>query len=176
MIAALALVAACVEPAADGPQVCSRQVTAQFWGWLTNPLDVVIVVDRSPSMADDRARVMALQWMVAEVARIFDAHVAVVSSDLGGAGVPGCVGAGDDARFMRGPTCGLDGAYLRSGARADAGTRDNAAGSTQAATSASAALTRTAPRTGARPGRGRRRACPRPAPRYRPGTARCRCR
>ena len=134
-IGALALAAACTSmpPGGEGPLVCSREDTYHLRAWHPRPVDVLVVVDRSASMADDRERLARFAGGLASVALDTDAHVAVVTSDLGGDGVAGCAGDGDAARFQRAAECGVDDGFVRTGARADLGTLDNAGGDVRGA-------------------------------------------
>ncbi|MBK9033051.1 MAG: hypothetical protein IPL61_17585 [Myxococcales bacterium] len=130
----VAVATACTStPGDDGPAVCSREDTVRFAAWRPHPVDVLVVVDRSASMSDDQEQLARFAGALASVATIYDAHVAVVTSDLGGDGVTGCAGDGDAARFQRATMCGVDGAFVRTNARADDGMLDNAGGDVRAA-------------------------------------------
>lgn len=116
---ALVALAACTEAQSVDPPgelVCSREWQRSFPTSRRPPTDLLFVLDRTPSMADEAAglavNAAALADVLAQVeGGLPDLHVAVVTSDLGGAGVPGCA-AGDGGRFQGGARCGLDGAYL----------------------------------------------------------------
>lgn len=113
---------ACTESPPDAPNVCSAE--EQQWGWVRErpAVDLLIVVDRSPSMADQadalRANLRAFANVLASVeGGLQDLHVAVVTSDLGGAGVPGCDERGDGGAFTDPAPCGVDGGFLRDDGR-----------------------------------------------------------
>ncbi|HVK76512.1 MAG TPA: hypothetical protein VM734_24470 [Kofleriaceae bacterium] len=134
----LVLVGACDDPG-DGPApACTVEARGDGPYLGAVALDVLFIVDRSPSMADQDAqyptRLRELAERVPDLERWTDLgadlHVAVVSSDLGATGVPGCTEDGDRARFVDGGACGIDGRFLRDD-RAPAGLRDrNYAGTT----------------------------------------------
>ncbi len=114
---ALMFAVGCTEDAVDGPFVCTREShrsvpISQPAAW-----DVLYVLDRSASMADQRVTApMAGRWLGAlleGVGAAPDLRLAVVTSDLGGVGVPGCGVGGDRARFEAGTRCGLDDNFIR---------------------------------------------------------------
>lgn len=118
LLAPLALAACTEDPEVDpGPQVCSAAADHTRLIAVVEPADVLFVIDRSPSMADDRddmraqAAEMGRYWD--ELPPHYDLHFAVVSSDLGADGVEGCDAVGDDALLQRAAACGIDGAFLR---------------------------------------------------------------
>lgn len=124
----LAVVAACDEaPVEEEPGVCSAQRTSTFPVSGRVPIDVLVVVDRTASMADDDPLVArGLAQLGAELDRshawLPDVHLAFVTSDLGVEGVDGCDGDGDGGRFQRAAACGIDGGFLRD-VRGGEGTR-----------------------------------------------------
>lgn len=83
-------------------------------------LDLLLVVDTSPSMADEQANLERNLWRMAEVLQstaggLPDVHIAVISADMGtgSAAVAGCTATGDDGRFLAPLDCpGPDGAFL----------------------------------------------------------------
>ncbi len=127
LAALAALAAACTEPAGPDDFVCGREEQRLVPLYQQRLIDLLFVVDRTPSMADQAATLAANAPELANVLQqieggLPDLHVAVVTTDLGGDGVPGC-GAGDGGRFQGGARCGLDGSFLRARGRAD-GTRE----------------------------------------------------
>lgn len=111
-------VVGCIEDVGAGPAVCSREQRRWLWGWQPEAYDLLVIVDRSPSMADEPR---SLSVNAADLGGVLettggvsiDVHLAVVTSDLGAAGVPGCDAAGDRGRFQAAARCGVDGSYLR---------------------------------------------------------------
>ena len=78
---------ACTESPPDAPNVCSAE--EQQWGWVRErpAVDLLIVVDRSPSMADQadalRANLRAFANVLASVeGGLQDLHVAVVDGAI----------------------------------------------------------------------------------------------
>jgi len=124
--AALAL-AACAQPEAS--------VGAHFREVLDVPpqpigaIDVLLVVDSSGPMAAKQAELAAagdalFGQLTADLGRLPDLHVGVVTADLGAGdyGLPGCVGSGDDAILRTGApgaACPVTGRYLVDVASAD---------------------------------------------------------
>jgi hypothetical protein len=89
-------------------------------------VDVLVVLDTTGSMAEHAAEVRAFAATLNAVLETsghtqagMDVHLAVVTSDLGASGVPGCDASGDAAAFAGGARCGLDGAFLRDTASGD---------------------------------------------------------
>ncbi len=126
-LVAIGLLGACATDDEYAPRVCT-EARAETVGPSTL-IDVLLVVDATTSMADQAA----------ELARFVDdldfaldnngigtadVHLAVVTSDLGAGGVPGCDDTGDGADFQGAARCGLDGAYLRDVADGDARDRN----------------------------------------------------
>ncbi|HUQ01584.1 MAG TPA: hypothetical protein VM261_03775 [Kofleriaceae bacterium] len=107
------------------PQVCTDRRAENVPP--SDLVDVLVVLDTTASMTEHAAEVRALagtldaslQTVGRSVAGM-DVHLAVVTSDLGAAGVPGCDTTGDGAAFVGGARCGLDGAFLRDTANGDA--------------------------------------------------------
>lgn len=121
----LAVLAACDEPTGLGAEaVCSGQLQRTVPVYQPVPVDLLFVIDRTPSMADERERLVAgmsafVDGFRAATGAIPDLHVGVVSSDLGGLGVPGCSGGGDRGSLLGGERCGLDAPYLAARELAD---------------------------------------------------------
>lgn len=81
-------------------------------------VDLLVVVDRTPSMADQDDRLRATLRQFAYVLSTIDGgpvdlHVGIVTTDLGAAGVPGCSARGDAGAFVDPRSCGVDGWFLR---------------------------------------------------------------
>ncbi len=106
------------EPACSRELVVSRPVIAP------GRTDLLFVVDRTPSMADQAERLAANARLLGEVIATrfapYDLHIGVVSSDLGGDGVPGCRSDGDAAQLLSAAGCGIDGAFMQTLPRDDA--------------------------------------------------------
>lgn len=116
------MVWACTESIPDGPQACAIEERRQGWVRERPAVDLLIVVDRSPSMADQADKLRANLQQFATVlfsvgGGLQDLHVAVTTSDLGGAGVPGCAGRGGGGAFVHPAECGVDGTFLRDDGR-----------------------------------------------------------
>lgn len=116
------MVWACTEAPTGVSNACS--VEERQWGAVSErpAVDLLIVVDRTPSMADQadalRANLRAFADVLATVeGGLQDLHVAVVTTDLGGAGVPGCDERGDGGAFTDPAPCGVDGGFLRDDGR-----------------------------------------------------------
>lgn len=115
---AAGLLAGCVERAPVGDRVCGRETQRAIPLVRDRALDILFVLDRTMSMADQdetlRANARAFANVLAQIeGGLPDLHVAVISADLGGQGVAGC-GAGDGARFLGGQRCGLSGPFLHA--------------------------------------------------------------
>ncbi len=113
---AVLLLGACLDAdtADELPQVCAIE---ERLVWPIHPpaaLDVLFVVDVSPSMADQTPTLAANLREVALLAREggIDMHVGVVASDLGAAAVPGCEAPRAPGAMQGGARCGLTGAFL----------------------------------------------------------------
>jgi hypothetical protein len=107
---------ACVEQTPAGDRVCSREDRRLFPIYQRTAVDLLFIVDRTPSMSDEQATLLANAPVFANVLQqleggLPDLHVAVVTTDVGGQGVTGCT-AGDGARFQGGARCGLSGTFL----------------------------------------------------------------
>ena len=116
------MVWACTESIPDVPQACSVEERRSGLVRERPAIDLLIVVDRSPSMADQadalRASLQQFGVVMASIGGgLSDLHVAVVTTDLGGAGVPGCEGRGDGGAFIHPTACGVDGSFLRDDGR-----------------------------------------------------------
>lgn len=126
------LAAGCADDAALEPRVCTREVRRTVFFEPIDVWDILFVVDRSPSMADEQARYAAVARSVGDALPRFrgalDVHLAVVSSDLGAVGVPGCDAGGRGGRFEADPRCGLDGSFLRWRNTSFGGPRQNFVG------------------------------------------------
>ncbi|MBZ0237490.1 MAG: hypothetical protein K8M05_34545 [Deltaproteobacteria bacterium] len=117
-LAAAAALAACDDPAPAGDFACSRELRKLIPFDQPRAVDLLFIVDRTASMADEHPTLLANAPQFANVLQqleggLPDLHVAVVTTDLGGEGVAGC-GAGDGARFQGGERCGLAGSFLRA--------------------------------------------------------------
>jgi hypothetical protein len=83
-----------VDPQQEGVQIVSIDQSA------AQPSDILIVIDRSPTIEPYEQRIAEQLAIMGEIAERFeDVHVAVISSDLGGS-EPGCTLDGDGARFL----------------------------------------------------------------------------
>lgn len=115
-VALLAAAAACVESPDPREPVCSREVQHLLPLRPRDKVDLLIVLDRTASMDDEAVRLAANLELFGDVLQQLgdnaDLHVAVVSGDLGGSGVPGCTSAGDRGAFADGAGCGVDGNFL----------------------------------------------------------------
>ena len=99
-----------------------RQSGQCFPQSVTRALDLLLVIDNSPSMAGESARLGAqLDALVQALASIRfgfpDAHIGVISTDVGtgSSAVAGCTETGDAGRLLRQPRSDCqppDGAYL----------------------------------------------------------------
>ncbi|MBZ0237491.1 MAG: hypothetical protein K8M05_34550 [Deltaproteobacteria bacterium] len=108
-LAALALTA-CHEPPPFHGDTCGREQTRTVPLWQRPAFDVLVVLDRSPSMADHAAELAAFARSTSAVLSTIeggvpDLRLAVVTSDLD---------AADAAAFQGGARCGLDGAFLEA--------------------------------------------------------------
>jgi len=135
---ACAAATACAEPPDDGPWTCSREVERRYPVVAPSQVDLLFVIDRSPSMADQADRLAAAAGEWAGFLAILpggapDLHVAVVSSDLGADRVAGCTLLGDRARFVDGAACGVAGRFLRDAPGVDGVRVDNHGGDLAAA-------------------------------------------
>ncbi|MBK7195154.1 MAG: hypothetical protein IPH80_21960 [Myxococcales bacterium] len=130
------LAAACSEPppsrSAPFPSGPTERLT--FPAAPRRELDLLFVIDNSGStvewqMALTAAFPVFLAGLRDDAGALPDLHVGVVTTNLGSGGVPigGCSTAarpdGDDGRLTNNGCAGIDGSFLRDGARAD-GTRD----------------------------------------------------
>jgi hypothetical protein len=113
LAAALALAfvtIACNADASDEPDAgafCAGEYRAYIPRSPPPRLDLLIVVDRSLSMADEADHLAEQLALMTVVLESFEdgppsLHVAMVSSDVGAEGVPGCSARGDDGRFQVG--------------------------------------------------------------------------
>ena len=110
-------------PVAEAPVCLLSERTEEITVLGINPLDLLIVLDVSPSMADEQATLerelpALIRMLVTGKLRdgtdayppIRDLRIGVVSADLGAGatagGVQGCTTQGDDARLARGAACG----------------------------------------------------------------------
>jgi hypothetical protein len=127
-LAAALLASACHHDASftdvDLEQSCEIQTSAPEYFFKS--VDMLFVVDRTASMADQRAGIAQyardMGSRFEELDRMgirTDVHIAVTSSDLGGAGVLGCSGYGDDGRFLDARRCGADDTFLKARRLAD---------------------------------------------------------
>ena len=108
--------------------VCSSEVRSHALGPHPIGLDLLIVVDRSASMADAGPGLGSLVQGIVDASAGLDLNVAVVTSDLGGPGVTGCRDRGDDAQLQRAPACGVAGTFVRTGSPRDPARADNVDG------------------------------------------------
>jgi hypothetical protein len=139
-LAVLSLVlvlAACDEPDPGGGGLCTREDQRVVPIWQEPALDILVVLDRTPSMSDQAADLQRLAETTHAVLSTIeggvpDTHLAVITSDLGATGVAGC-GAGDGGAFQGGVRCELDDAYLSANSLADGTVRINGAGTLDAA-------------------------------------------
>lgn len=118
LLVLLALATACVErqPMRLDPDQ-SRVETIVIPKFSPPELDLLIVVDDSPSMADERAALAANARQFVNVLDNFEGglpslHLGVITTDLGGDG-PGCAGRGDAGLLQRAEACGVDGTFVR---------------------------------------------------------------
>lgn len=122
---------ACAPEDAEAPWQCSRELRKLIPVHQPPRYDALIVVDRSPSMADDAARLAEVGTALGATLQQLggggwmDLRLAVVSSDLGAAGVPGCDPDGDGGRFQAAARCGLDGSFVRWRIGVDGGREQN---------------------------------------------------
>lgn len=131
MVFACVALLACSAEEEPGPWECSRELRRLIPVGRPPPYDVLVVLDRSPSMADEVGRLAqaghalggALQTL--EGGGWLDLRIAVVSSDLGAIGVPGCGARGDAGRFQADARCGLDGSFLHWSPSVDGGRDQN---------------------------------------------------
>ncbi len=99
LVPILVLLAACTDdPGPSGPQVTSRVERHQYPVMQSMQLDLLFVIDSSPSMAAHHTRLDAalpgiMTALQALPTGLPDLHLGVVTADLGGAG---CATAGDD--------------------------------------------------------------------------------
>jgi hypothetical protein len=130
LLASAALVSACHDPEPSRDDVvCGREDRRSIPIWQTVALDMLVVVDRSPSMADQAPDLAALGATLSNVLETIegglpDTRVAVVTSDLGASGVLGC-GAGDGGAFQGGARCGLEDRFLSTRPLASGGVAAN---------------------------------------------------
>lgn len=115
---------ACTESPPDVPAACGVEQRLSMSVRYRRAVDVLIVVDRSPSMADQddglRATLRGFGAALATVDDVTpDLQLAVVTSDVGAIGVPGCTPQGDGGAFVDATCCGIDGAFLRDDAQGD---------------------------------------------------------
>jgi len=106
----LVVLSACHEAPPFSGETCGREVGRVAPVWQRPAFDVLVVLDRSPSMAEHTSGVAAFARTTATVLETLaggvpDLHLAVVTSDLD---------AGDAGAFQGGARCGLDGAFLRA--------------------------------------------------------------
>jgi hypothetical protein len=135
-VAALGCIACDAVPAdqADAMASCAAEEVKEI-PISVRQLDLLFVVDRSLSMADEIGH---LEEELARTIEVLDGiegglpsvHIAVVSSDLGAPGVPGCTASGDEGRLLAEAGCFTDGrTYLRHEILADATVITNYEGS-----------------------------------------------
>ena len=110
-------------PVPEAPDCFLSEMTAEVVVFGTNPVDLLIVLDVSPSMAEEQAALdRELPALIRRLVTgklpdgregfqpIRDLRIGVVSADLGtgasAGSVPGCTAQGDDARLARGAACG----------------------------------------------------------------------
>lgn len=110
------LVAACDGPEPFRGDVCTREERRSIPIYQMPALDVLVVLDRSPSMADQAGDLTAFGTTLTHVLETIeggvpDLHLAVITSELAATGVAGC-DAGEDGAFQGGERCGLDGDFL----------------------------------------------------------------
>lgn len=116
------VVCACTEPPPDVPQACGAELRSSIVVVERAPIDLLLVVDRTPSMADQaddlRANLRAFATVLSSIGGgLSDLHLAVITTDLGGVGVPGCTARGDAGAFVDAQRCGIDGTFLRDDGR-----------------------------------------------------------
>ncbi len=131
------LLPACDQTEPYPGNVCTREDRRTIPIWQKPAMDLLIVLDRSPSMADQAAKLAATGASLAAVIETIeggvpDLHLAVVTSDLGATGVAGC-GAGDGGVFQGGARCGVDGAFLEARGLVEGGVGGNFTGELDAA-------------------------------------------
>lgn len=115
---ALAIVAAagCLQPEVPDERACGREDRRTFPVYVDRAIDLLVVLDRTPSMAERDATLRANAPYFANILQqveggLPDLHMAVVTSDLGGLGVAGCA-SGDGGRFLGAERCGLTRRFL----------------------------------------------------------------
>lgn len=119
LLLACAALVACndADPSRDDI-VCGREEQRVIPLWQKPALDILVVLDRSPSMADEQTKLATfgadMKLVLEQIeGGLPDMHIAIVTSDLGASGVGGC-GAGDGAAFQNGPRCGLTSSFLEA--------------------------------------------------------------
>ncbi len=136
---AAAAAGACTDPApADGPGVTSRVARLEIPMFRNGNLDLLFVIDSSPAIAPQRAKLIASYRRFIEVLESFrgglpDLHIGVVTADLGtrgaddpspgpaiGTGPGSCTSEGDAGELRR--AASIDGSFISDLSRAD-GTR-----------------------------------------------------
>lgn len=132
LLAASILLAACTEPEPYRGDVCSRETQYDIPVMQRPAIDVLVVLDRSPSMADQAGELSAYASTLDAVLQtveggVPDLHLAVVTSDLGASGVAGC-GAGDGGAFRAPAPCGVDGNFLQARGLVEGGIAGNFTG------------------------------------------------
>jgi hypothetical protein len=145
VLLALCAVAACGDDRDPLPEglVCEDQ---RRWPSIRDRrVDLLIVVDRTASMADEQAKLDQFARDLIDELHVFDGtlpdlRIAVTSSDLGGAGVPGCSGFGDDGRLLEVARCGVDGGHLQARGLADGSALTNVEGDLAGALACAVAL------------------------------------
>jgi hypothetical protein len=128
----LAIISACHEPEPYHGDACGREDQRLVPIWQKPALDVLVVLDRSSSMADHAADLQRYARTTEAVLTtveggVPDLHLAVVTSDLGAGGVAGC-DAGDAGAFYAPACCGLDGNFLRARGLVEGGVGGNFSG------------------------------------------------
>lgn len=130
-----ALAGACDDAAPDVPGACSVEERQRRPLAGPRAVDLLIVLDRTASMADQDARLPEQAQALINVLNTIpgglpDMHLAVVTTDLGAAGVPGCTDGGDRAVLVDGERCGIAGRFLSDAPAADGARVRNHQGTT----------------------------------------------
>lgn len=112
------VLAACTTQSLEAPTPAVVEQSDQYFDVRTPPkIDILFMIDNSPSMADKQRNLVKnfpvfMEELKKTVGGFPDVHVGVVSSDLGAGSVPlarGCTVVGGDRGILQTkPTCGLD--------------------------------------------------------------------